>query len=214
MLMVLMPLSPVRAQDEPEKINTNLGFSASLPLNPTAQFTHTGWGANAGVGYNLAPHHALIGEFMWNRLYPESGALAPILPVTGVSKLNGHSDVYALTGDYRLEVRGARFGTYFIGGAGWYYRFNSLSKEVNVVNPTICTPAWVWWGFGCTSGSVTAGQAHTSSGSSAFGGNGGIGFTVKVYEPSYRVYFETRYHYAPTKNINTQIVNVTVGIRY
>jgi hypothetical protein len=44
--------------------------------------------------------------------------------------------------------------------------------------------------------------------------NGGVGFTIRVGEAPYRFYVESRYHYAPTKNINTQLVAVTVGFRY
>jgi len=58
-----------------------------------------------------------------------------------------------------------------------------------------------------------AGWYH-SVGGSAPGGNGGIGVTVKTSEPSYRLYLEARYNYAPTRLVSTQFVNVTVGIRY
>jgi hypothetical protein len=53
-----------------------------------------------------------------------------------------------------------------------------------------------------------------SSGSTAFGANAGIGFTIRVGEAPYRVYVESRYHHAPTKNVNTQLIAITVGIRY
>jgi len=53
-----------------------------------------------------------------------------------------------------------------------------------------------------------------STGSNAFGGNIGIGFTARVAEEPYRLYVETRYHYAPTRNISTELVTVGVGIRY
>jgi hypothetical protein len=47
-----------------------------------------------------------------------------------------------------------------------------------------------------------------------FGYNGGMGLTVKVGEPRYRLYIEARYHYAPTSRINTQIIPITMGIRF
>jgi hypothetical protein len=49
---------------------------------------------------------------------------------------------------------------------------------------------------------------------SALGANGGVGFTVRVGAAPWRMYIESRYHYAPTKNINTQLVITTIGIRY
>lgn len=214
-LIVLCCVGSLYAQDDDnDKINSNLGMSMSLPVNSTAKYADIGWGLTTGVGYNFNQHHAIIGEFMWNRLYPTSYGTAAINAATQSSNLDGDSDVYAVTGNYRYEVRGKRFGTYFIGGGGWYYRHNNLSSEVTVAAGTVCTPALLWWGLTCTSGSVTADQTLRSSGSSAFGGNAGVGFTVKVGEPSYRFYVESRYHYAPTKNVNTQLLNVTVGIRY
>jgi hypothetical protein len=61
---------------------------------------------------------------------------------------------------------------------------------------------------------VVPNQQLGSTGSNAFGGNVGIGFTARVREEPYRLYIETRYHYAPSKNISTQLVTVSVGIRY
>ena len=214
-LIALGCLGSLYAQDEDnDKINTNLGISMSLPVNSTAKFADVGGGLTTGVGYNFNRQHAIIGEFMWNRLYPTGYAMAPIEAAAQSSNLDGHHDVYGVTGNYRYEVRGKRFGTYLIGGGGWYYRHNTLFREVTVAAGTVCTPALLWWGLTCTSGSLTADQTLRSSGSSAFGGNAGVGFTVKVGEPSYRFYVESRYHYAPTRNVNTQLVNLTVGIRY
>jgi hypothetical protein len=44
--------------------------------------------------------------------------------------------------------------------------------------------------------------------------NAGVGLTVRVGEGPYRLYTEARYHYAPTKDVTTQFIAVTVGIRY
>lgn len=66
---------------------------------------------------------------------------------------------------------------------------------------TACAPAWVWWGFSSVSGTVTANQTLSSYTSSVFPGNVGIGLMRKVADPSYRIYIEPRYHYAPTKNV-------------
>jgi hypothetical protein len=61
---------------------------------------------------------------------------------------------------------------------------------------------------------IGGGGWYHSVGGSALGGNGGIGFTVKTSEPSYRLYLEARYNYAPTRLVSTQFVNITFGIRY
>jgi hypothetical protein len=43
-------------------------------------------------------------------------------------------------------------GSYLISGGGWYFRKNWLSRNIAAGSETICTPAWLWWGFTCTSG--------------------------------------------------------------
>jgi hypothetical protein len=195
--------------DDYEKVNSNLGVAMGVPVNSTGKYAGLGWGLTTGVGYNLNKTHGFVGEVMWTRLYPSSYALSSLNTVLPSTNADGFNDVYGITANYRYELRGNRFGTYLIGGGGWYYRDNSFS-EVTLAAGTACTPGLLWWGVTCKSGSVPAAQTIRSSNSSAFGGNAGVGFTVKVGEPSYRLYVESRYHYAPTKGVSTQLVNVTV----
>jgi Outer membrane protein beta-barrel domain len=214
-VIALAPLQPLHAQDDCEcKVNTSLAMVLNVPVSPTAQVAGSGWGAVEGVGYNFNQRHAVIGEFMWNKVYPLDGALQPLQAALQSSNLSGDTDLFILTGNYRFERRGRLLGTYLIGGGGWYFRNTNLSREVTTGTGNICTPTWLWWGFTCTSGTVTASQTVQSSTSSALGANAGMGFTVRVGEAPYRLYTEARYHYAPTKNINTQFIAVTFGIRY
>ena len=153
LVIALTPLHLLYAQDECVgvcKINSNLAMVLSTPVNPTARVAGIGWGAVGGVGYNVNLRNAVIGEFLWNRLYPSGGALQPFqASASQSSSLNGNSNVYALTGNYRYEMGGRVLGTYIIGGGGWYYRKNWLSREITSAPGTICTPAWLWWGFTC-----------------------------------------------------------------
>ena len=61
--------------DDSSKINTNMAMTLSAPLNPLAHNTNFGWGVVLGGGYNMSPRHAIIGEFMWNRLQPPPESL-------------------------------------------------------------------------------------------------------------------------------------------
>ncbi len=208
---VLTSLQNLHAQT----INSNLAMVLNMPVGSTSEVAGTGWGAVGGVGYNINERNAVIGEFMWNRMYPSGSVLQPLQTASLPSdKLNGNSNLYALTGNYRYELRGRMLGTYLIGGGGWYFRKNWLSREITSGTGTVCTPAWLWWGFTCTSGTVTADQRLATSTTDAWGVNAGIGITVRVGEAPYRLYTEARYHYAPTKNLGTQFIAVTVGIRY
>ena len=209
----------LHAQDEDfgedSKLNTNVGMAWTVPAHPTANFVNFGWGVIAmGVGYNFNKHHAFIGEFMWNSLYPTNEALRPFRLALHTHDVSAHSNLLSWTANYRYELRGKALGAYFIGGGGLYYRTSHITKEVVTGGNITCTPVWLWWGFSCSSGTVDADQTLASSSSGVFGMNGGIGFTVKVGEPRYRMYIESRYHYAPHKPIKTEIIPITIGIRF
>jgi hypothetical protein len=194
---------------------SNLAVVLNMPVTETAQVAGTGLGATGGVGYNFNQQNAVIGEFLWNRMSPSGGALQPLQTASPQSgSLNGNSNLYGLTGNYRYEIRGRMLGTYLIGGGGWYFRKNWLSREVTAGTGTVCTPAWLWWGFTCTSGTVTANQTLATSSTNAWGMNAGIGVTVRVGQAPYRLYTEARYHYIPTRNVSTQFIAFNVGIRY
>jgi hypothetical protein len=205
------------AQGEPDddpKGNTNLGFTMSAPLNPLGQFATLGLGMSVGAGYNFTRRHAVVGEFMWNHLNVDNAAVNAIRDTLQNPFLNAKSDVFAFTANYRYELRGKALGTYFIGGGGLYYRNASLSQRVVTGSGITCTPVWLWWGFSCESGTVTANQTVRGSSSNALGMNGGIGFTARVGDAPYRIYVESRYHWAPNKGISTQLATITIGIRY
>jgi hypothetical protein len=122
--IALTPLLPLHAQDDCGdecRINSNLAMVVNVPVNPTAQAVGTGWGIVGGAGYNFNKRNAVIGEFMWNRVYP-SGGLEPLQATLASSNLNGNTNLFTLTGNYRFELRGRLLGTYLIGGGGWYSR--------------------------------------------------------------------------------------------
>jgi hypothetical protein len=207
----------VQAQEECEedcKLNTNFAIIVNEPVGSPAQVVGTGWGMVGGAGYNFNQRHAMIGEFLWNRVYPSRGGLQPLQTALQSQNLKANTDFYALTADYRFELRGRLVGTYFIGGGGWYFRNTWLSQEVKSGAGNICTPTWRWFGYTCTAGTVNAGQPPVTSSSNALGANGGIGFTARVGVAPYRLYAEARYHYAPTINMSTKFIAITVGIRY
>jgi Outer membrane protein beta-barrel domain len=213
LILCCSALSQDEENDDPRG-NVHLGTVVTASLNPMARLSNFGWGLTTGGGYNFTRRHAVIGEFMWDHLFVSGNAVSAIRLAAQDPTIDGRGDLYALTGNYRFELRGNTLGTYFIGGGGVYHRTASLSRKITTGTNITCEPTWLWWGFSCTSGIVTSNETIGSSSSSALGLNGGIGFTVRVSEAPYRVYVESRYHYAPTKRLNTQLVIITVGIRY
>lgn len=203
--------------DDNPRGTTSLGMPLTAPLSPTSQHVSWGLGVSAGAGYNFTRRHALVGDFLWNWLYPTNQTLRPIQVALNTNKVNGHGNLFAFTGGYKLELRGRSLGTYFIAGGGWYYRTASLSRPVPDGTTIGCIPAWVYWGYQCppgSSGVVVSDLTEIHSNASALGVNGGVGLTFRVGEAPYRIFVESRYHFAPTKNITTQMLVISWGIRY
>ena len=69
-------------------------------------------------------------------------------------------------------------------------------------------------GFTCHSGAVMPNQSVAGYTSIVLGGNVSAGFTIKVGDPSCSIYIEPRCHYAPTKTLNTHLMEITFVIRY
>jgi|SRR5581483_6858868 len=195
--------------DDNRKSNGHLGLPISIPLNPMGQVALAGTGITYGAGYNFTKRHGVFGEFMWDWLHPNISSLP------GTNSTEAHSNLYTFTGNYRYELRGRLLGAYLLAGGGWYLRHSTLTGSPVAVGSSItCTREWLWWGVTCTSGVVTDTRTLRSSWSSSPGVNGGIGFTIRVGDAPWRMYVESRYHYAPNRYVNTQLVITTIGIRY
>src|SRR5438477_899108 len=109
--LLVLPLAlanALYAQDECVddcKVNTNLAIVINAPVSSSAQVVGTGWGIVGGAGYNFNQRNALVSEFMWNRVYPSRGALQPLQTVLQSKDLRANTDFYALTANYRFELR-------------------------------------------------------------------------------------------------------------
>lgn len=209
---------PLQAQENESetfrRLNSNVAFTLSPPLGPTASYATALGGVTYGVGYNFSKHHSVLAEVMWNGLSPTSQALAPIRAALQHNDLSGHGNLVALTANYRLQLERKTFGAYFIAGGGVYHREASLSQQVVVGDSVTCTPAWLWWGFTCASGTVTSHQILAGSSSTAPGGNVGVGLTVRIPDSEYKFYIESRYHYATNRGVATHVIPITIGVRF
>ena len=85
---------------------TSLGMPLNAPLSPIAQHVSWGLGLSVGAGYNFTRRHALVGDFLWNWLYPTNQTVRPIQIALHTNKVSGHGNLFAFTGGYKLELRG------------------------------------------------------------------------------------------------------------
>jgi hypothetical protein len=85
-------------------------------------------------------------------------------------------------------------------------------KEYNHTNGHSLPADRFWYGLICSDGFVnTVGIAQ---GTSAFGANGGVGLTLRVRNTPWRFFLESRYNYAASRFIATQVAPVTFGFEY
>jgi hypothetical protein len=196
-----------QSQNEEGKLNFSMGGGLSVPLNPTARFVGVGGSFLGGGGYNISQHSSIVGQFQWDGLPPSVGAIA---------QLNGISqsvNLYGITADYKYRSGiGKTFGFYLITGGGWYYRHASISKSTFVPTDTVCLPIYSWYGYTCSNGFVNT--VGVAAGTSSFGANGGIGLTVRVRDTGWKFFVESRYTYAMSRAIATQVAPVTFGFEY
>lgn len=87
-------------------------------------------------------------------------------------------------------------------GKGYPKRRNSLHSGLGLV------------GLPLRIGDGKHDQPVGSASSTAFGMNGGLGFTMRASDAPYRFLVESRHHYAPNRNISTQLATISFEVRY
>jgi hypothetical protein len=192
------------------RLAVDLGGGVSNPVGQAGRYAGTSGTITTGVGYNFDDHHAVIAEFMWAGLPP---SVSVQHSVNGpLAKVN----LYTITANYRYKIdkiRGSHFGVYAIGGGGWYYRYTSINGGYVVPVRTACQPVYEWWGYVCSPDGFVDAPSMTYKFLSAGGVNAGVGVTLRLGESNWKVYAESRYHYAFSR-IPTTVVLMTFGLRF
>jgi hypothetical protein len=88
-----------------------------------------------------------------------------------------------------------------------------LLQQSGSLPTVVCGPFVVFTGVNCTTVLVPSNVIPDHVSSSTFGGNIGLGITLPI---SYgmKFYTETRYHYAPYHNVHSNLILLTVGVRW
>jgi hypothetical protein len=206
---------PFPSQASLSKLDIHIGGGPATPLNPTARFAGVSANFQFGAGYKINRHSSVVGEFLWQGLPPNRSVLAQLIQSAATPNVNPNTsvNVYSMTAEYMYRIEGVRFGFYAIGGGGWYDRYAKLNNY-SVAPGTGCTPALEWWGYLCADGVVPVNNTLAAKGANSFGVNGGGGFTIRLNPAGFKMYFESRYHYAPSSRISTQLIPVTMGFRW
>jgi len=206
---------PVQAQNQNEEgqFNFTMGGGLSMPLNPTANYVDFSGSFVTGGGLNIDQHNSIVGQFMWAGLPPPSFLPPALNTIAQSNGLSSRGNLYNISVDYKYRSGiGKTFGFYLLAGGGWYYRHVSVLEGTSIPNDTVCQPIWLWYGFSCSNGLVNT--VGIGRGTGSFGVNGGVGLTLRISDTHWKFLLESRYNYAATRNITTQVVPVTFGFAY
>lgn len=155
----------------------------------------------AGAGMNLGNSFSINAEYMFNGLGIDRAVL------NQVQAPDGSVRMHSITLNPRIRFAGGGpVSPYVIGGIGWYRRTVEFTEPV-LITTTFFDP---WWGF--VEVPTVADQVIASFTRDAFGGNLGLGVDFRL--GGAKLYTEARYHHANTARRSTQILPVTLGIRF
>jgi hypothetical protein len=193
---------PAHAQEHSRWL-FNIGGGVGFPQGDLSSFVNDGANFVVGGGVNFTRYFGVDTEYMWHDL-PINSQTKSLLQTPGASARQ-----HAWTFNPILHIPlGSKFGTYVIGGIGWYHRSGETTTPGLGV---ICDPYWSWW-YGCAIGSVAIVTGHRSD--NAFGENIGGGLTYRLGESHAKIYAEVRYHHASYNRVNTDLLPLTFGIRW
>src|SRR5262249_469002 len=114
---------PADAQDY-SRIRFNVGGGVGYPQGDLKSFVNNSGNFVAGGGYNFAKYFGVDTEYFWEDL-PINDRVVQQLNTTAQTV---RAQQYAWTFNPIVEVPlGRRFGTYVIGGIGWYHRLGQTT---------------------------------------------------------------------------------------
>lgn len=156
-----------------------------------------------GAGYNFLPKLELQAEYMHNTFGISRSELARN------NEPNGDANVNSLTIDPVLHIHlpFTRLGAHAMAGIGYYRR------TVEFTRPTTALTTFFDPFFGFFTAAVPANQIIGSVSRDGFGYNIGAGLDYNLSGPA-QLYFEVRYHDAHMAHGNTQMVPLTIGLRF
>jgi opacity protein-like surface antigen len=189
-------LSPSGAALGPWPWNFNFGGGPmSIPNGSNSPLT-PGYNFNVGMGYNFTPRVGLDLEFL------DAGFGLTQAAVNQAGAIDGDAHIWSVTLNpiYRFRL-GGPFGAYIIGGGGYYEEDIRYTDEVQVFVPR-------YYGYYTGQGLEDVYQ------DTGYGGlNAGAGLTWNLGWGT-KLYVEARYHYIFSPGVKTEIIPVTIGLRW
>ena len=181
------------------------GAGFSEPINPIGAHLDNGWNVSAGAGI-ADKNVGLMLDFMFNDFGINSNTLSQ------VGAPNGSTRIWAFTLDPIVHLNPHPEGPvdfYITGGGGVYHRTVEYTQPA-IVTITAFDP---WFGVFFPA-NVAANQVIGSYGLTKPGVDGGAGVSFKIGPGSLKLFAEARFHHMFTNAAGTNILPVTIGVRW
>ncbi len=198
--------TPVIAQSTSEsRLTLSGGAGYTITTGDFGNRLTNGWNVTVGAGYKVNDTFSVVGEYSYFNL----GVSEPVLLTLRVP--DGKANVVSITGQSVVSFgTNSTVGGYVIGGGGAYRRYVEFSQPttavININDP--------WWGYDgpiVVSANTVLGSISTWAG--GFNVGGGITFRLNS-DSDVRIFAEFRYHRAYTRNLDTQLMPITFGVRW
>jgi opacity protein-like surface antigen len=201
--LVVLCVSLCQAQDE-HRWTIHGGGGVSPLVGDISNRLDTGWHFTVGGGYNFGSHFTLTGDFMYNGF----GVSRAVLNEAQVP--DGNARMWSLTANPKVRVNPEwKVDPYVVGGIGYYRRTVEFTRPV-LVPVFIFDPF-----FGAFFNTVVqTNQVLGTITRDGLGGSVGGGVDIKVGSGGVKLFTEVRYHHVNTGSVDTQMVPVTVGLRW
>lgn len=180
------------------------GAGYTKPVNGMNNRVKGGYNLNGGLGVNVGPYLTFMGEYT----FMDNGFSDEFL--TRNSLPGGSTRMHAVTINPILRLAGdRRVSPYITGGFGWYRRTVEITQPTTQL-VTIFDPFWGAF----YPAEVPVNQVLSSYTVNKGGWNGGVGLDFKFRDSRAKLFAEARYHYIKTRSIATELLPITVGVRW
>ncbi len=203
-LLALTCLAAVPALTQP-RFTGYVGGGPSFPLNPIGTRLDNGWNISAGAG--VTGRWAGINlNFMFNDFGINQNAL------NQVQAPNGSTRIWAFTLDPVIHLTPSESSPvdfYVTGGGGIYHRTIEFTQPA-VATVTVFDP---WWGI-VYPANILTNQVIGSFGVYKGGVDGGAGVAFRLGQSHAKLFAEAKFHHMFTNRVDTNLIPLTVGIRW
>ena len=180
-----------------------VGGGPTNAINPIGSRLDNGFNITAGAGVNANNHFGVMLDFIYN----QNGINPTFLSQAGAP--DGSVRVFGFTLDPVVHLtQEGPVDFYVTGGGGIYHRTVEYTQPV-IAQGTFFDP---WFGF--YPAAFTTNQIVGSYGQTKGGLDAGLGMSFKLGSSKVKAFAEARYHHIYTRNVATDIIPVSVGLRW